>query len=209
MAPHSATPTFSLPRRDQQTFLRLAPPRPPPQVGSLLRQGEVCLELYFIDTDPRDIKLENYRYFLGYTVPNSYTNLLIFCLIISRYDQVMDPMTLLTSSWVSEHPSLYLWQAHSVSALYLGCWRHHLEPTPLPRVWDQVPTRTGDHLLHPRSCLLPKVSPREAGATSFSSAWFHPRRRGKGLSPPPPPPPGPTLGFARLPPRSLLHPRAS
>lgn len=37
-------------------------------------------------------------------------------LIDSRYDQVMDSMTLLTSSWISLHPSLYPWQAYSVPA---------------------------------------------------------------------------------------------
>lgn len=72
----------------------------------------VCLELYFIDPDAREVKLENYQCFLVYTLRNSYTDLNIFFLIICRSDQVVNSMTLLTSTWVSAHPNLYTWQAH-------------------------------------------------------------------------------------------------
>lgn len=115
----------------------------------------------------------------------------------------MDSMTLLTSSWVSAHPSFYPWQAHWIPASSLGCWRHGLEPTPLPRVWDQVPSCTEDHLLHPGSCLSLKVSPREA---SFSFCGSIKVAGGKELSSPTPTPPPPGRTIPCLPPPAARFP---
>lgn len=36
------------------------------------------MELYLTDPDPWEVKLENYQRFHVYTLPNSYTDLIIF-----------------------------------------------------------------------------------------------------------------------------------
>lgn len=83
MAPHAAILSFSLPlgpcKQEETTKSFLG--KPLQQLGTLWREVRVCLELYLIGPDPQKVKLENYQCFLVYTFPNSYTDLIIFCLI--------------------------------------------------------------------------------------------------------------------------------
>lgn len=164
MTPHSVLPPLLFPVNNMgPTNLSWANPHSSWELCG--GEERVCLALHFIDPDPRKVKLENYPWFLVYNLRSSYTDLTFS--VWSSPDKTK--WWIWWHSWPLEKflhilPSILGWLTRCLHPK--GCWHHYLEPTPLPKVWDQIPPRTGDHLLHPWRwcCLLLKVSHREAEA---------------------------------------------